>query len=112
MSIDHCFCPQAGQTVRLRRAGTPLDETPSTEPAVCLDMNRRCVGAKCPVTNAASAEMAARAVRAGLSSPAERARGHCPDCGAETMHDVVGRVQAVCTSCGAGHLWSAIKNNA
>jgi hypothetical protein len=108
MSIDHSFCTQAGQTIRLRRAGTPLDEAPPTEPAVCLDMNRRCIGAKCPVTNAPTAEMALRIVRAGLASPAERARAVCPECHTDTLHDVVGWAQAVCTKCGAVRRWSEL----
>src|SRR4051812_32590673 len=106
MSIDHSFCTQAGQTVRLRRAGQPLDETPPSEPAVCLDMNRRCISAKCPVTNTTPGEMALRVVRAGLAAATDRARALCPDCRTETLHDVVGRAQAVCTQCGAVRRWA------
>ena len=65
MSIDHCYCTQAGQTIRLRRAGKPLDEEPPAAPPVCLDMNRRCISEKCPVTNVPTSEMARRFKQAG-----------------------------------------------
>jgi hypothetical protein len=108
MSTDHCFCTQAGQTVRLRRAGSPLDDAPPTEPAVCLDMNRRCITAKCPVTNVSTAEMALRLVRSGLVGVTDQVRATCPDCAAETTHAVAGWSQAVCTRCGAVRRWSEL----
>ena len=107
MTTEDRFCTQAGKSVRLTHSSGSSDDV-APHDAVCLDMNRRCVTDKCPVTHAPTPLMALRLARSGLPSDIRRAMALCPECDRETVHEVVGWAQAVCTNCHAVRRWSEL----
>ena len=111
MSKERAFCTQAGKTVRLIPDELETDarvSIPPGETAICLDMNRRCTTARCPVTQAPTGDMALRLVRSGVAGPIEPAVARCPECKRDTVHDVVAWAQAICRDCGSVRRWSEI----
>src|SRR5689334_18760121 len=100
MKKDTAFCTQAGKTVHMipdQQAQESDGQASSMESAICVDMNHRCVTARCPVTNAPTPLMALRLVRSGIAGPTDHAKARCPECEKETVFNVVAWAQAICT---------------
>ena len=114
MTKDTAFCSQAGKTVRLippQDSDRPDSPEPSMEAAICLDMNHRCIAAKCAVTQVATPLMALRLVRSGIAGPTHHATARCPECERETVHKVVASAQAICAECGGARPWAQLKRS-
>jgi hypothetical protein len=111
MKKDTAFCTQAGKTVRMIPAHDCAQsdgQPPSMESAICVDMNHRCVAAKCAVTQVPTPLMALRLVRSGVAAPTDYATARCPECERETVHNVVAWAQAMCTECNSVRRWSEL----
>jgi hypothetical protein len=106
MQTDLAYCRLCDSQVRVTLTPAPTHEgqanLPDAPELLCLDVQERCLGGTCPLSNLPRHVMAVRLARSHLPGEAPTTAGmRCGACGQVAEMEVVDRTTLLCTVCGS-----------